>query len=88
MGDVGIEGIDINSRHEGVGGKGHGERPNNLKEKVSVFYVGGEGFDDGLELGIDLHLNRPNVIDVNVKKKSNILLHFRQKSVSTAEEIP
>ena len=47
VGDVGIEGSDINSRHEGVGGKGHGERPNNLEEKVSVFYVGGEGFVDG-----------------------------------------
>jgi len=89
VGDVVIEGSDINSRHEGFGGKGHDERPNNLEEKFNVFYVGGEGFDVGLELCIDLHLNLPNVLDVNVKKNSkNILFHFRQKSVTTAEEIP
>jgi hypothetical protein len=37
VGDVGIEGSDINSRHEGVGGKGHDERPSNLEEKFNVF---------------------------------------------------
>jgi hypothetical protein len=37
--DVGIEGNDINSRHDGVGGKRHGDRPNDLEEMVSVFYV-------------------------------------------------
>ena len=54
VGDVGIEESDINSRHDGVGGKGNGERPNDLEEMVSVFYVGGDGFDDGLEVGVDV----------------------------------
>jgi hypothetical protein len=43
--DIGVEGSDINSRHDGVGKKRHGERSNDIKEMVSVFYVGGEGFD-------------------------------------------
>ena len=55
MGDVGIEGSDINIRHGGVGGKRHGERPNDLEEMVRVFNVGRKGFDDGLEVGIDVH---------------------------------
>ena len=37
LGDVGIEGSDINSCHEGVDGKGHGERPNNHEEKLVSF---------------------------------------------------
>ena len=49
----GIEGSDINSCHDGVG-KRHGERPNDLEEMVGVFYVGGEGFDNWLEVDVDV----------------------------------
>ena len=48
MGDVCIEESDINSRHDGVGGKRHGERPNDLKEMIGVFNIKGKGFDNGL----------------------------------------
>jgi hypothetical protein len=85
VGDVGIEGSDINSRHEGVGGKGHDERPNNLEEKF-VFYVGGEGFEDGLELCIDLHLNLPNVLDVNVKKIQKTYCFISDRSQSLQQK--
>ena len=53
MGDIGLEESDINSHHDGVGRKRHGERPNDLKEMVGVFYVEGEVFDDGSEVGIE-----------------------------------
>ena len=39
MGDVGIERSDINSCHDGAERKRHGERLNDLKEVVCVFYV-------------------------------------------------
>ena len=39
VGDAGVEGSDINSLHDGVGGKRHGERPNVLKEMVGVFNI-------------------------------------------------
>ena len=52
--DIVVEGrSDINNPHGGVGGKRHGERPNDLKEMIGV--IGGEGFDNGLEVGVDLH---------------------------------
>ena len=50
VGDVGIEGSDMNSRHDGVGGKRHGERPNDLKEIVSVFNIRGEGLEVGVNV--------------------------------------
>ena len=37
--DVCVEGIDINSRHDGVGGNRHGERPNDVKDMVGVFKI-------------------------------------------------
>ena len=40
VGDVGIEGSDINSHHDGVGRKKHGEGPYDLKEMVSWTYEG------------------------------------------------
>jgi hypothetical protein len=54
VGDVGVEGSDINRHHDGVGGKKHEERPNYLKEMVGVFNIRGEGFDNGLEVGVDV----------------------------------
>ena len=45
----------MTSTVDGVRRKRHRERPNDLKEMVGVFYVGGEGFDDGLEVGVDIH---------------------------------
>ena len=35
VGDICIEGSDINGHHDGVGGKRHGERSNDLEEIVS-----------------------------------------------------
>ena len=32
----------------------HMERPNDPKEMFGIFYVGGEGFDDMLEVGVDV----------------------------------
>ena len=55
VGDVGIEGSDINIRHDGVEEKRQGERPNDLKEMAGVFNVRGEGFDDVLEVDVDVH---------------------------------
>ena len=37
VGNIGVEESDINSRHDGVGGKRHNERPNDPKEMVGVF---------------------------------------------------
>jgi hypothetical protein len=36
MGDVGVKGSDINSRHDGVGRGGHREEPYDLKEIVGI----------------------------------------------------
>ena len=38
-GEVGLEGSDINRLHDGVGGKRHGERPNDLKEMIGIFNI-------------------------------------------------
>ena len=49
-----VEGSNIDSRHDDVGGKRHRERPNDVKEMVGVFNIRGEGLDDGLEVGVDV----------------------------------
>ena len=54
VGNVGVEGSDINSHHDGVGGKRHGERLTDLKDMVGVFNIRGKGFDNGLEVGFDV----------------------------------
>ena len=41
-------------RQDGVEGKRYGERPNDLKEMVSVFDLRGEVFDNGLEVRVDV----------------------------------
>ena len=44
----------LNSHHDGVGGKRHGERLTDLKDMVGVFNIRGKGFDNGLEVGFDV----------------------------------
>ena len=39
MGDVSVEGSDINSRHDGVGSDRQWEGPNDLKEIIGVFHI-------------------------------------------------
>ena len=53
-GDVGVEGSDIDSHQDGIGGKRHGERLSDLKEMIGVFNIRRERFDNGLKVGIDI----------------------------------
>ena len=56
---VGVEVSDINSRHDAVGRNRLGERPNDLKEEVGVVNEGGEGCDDGYDVGVGLRRDTP-----------------------------
>ena len=54
MGDVGVQGKDINSSHDGVRWEGHRPRSDLVKKMFGILDMGGERFDKGLEVGIDV----------------------------------
>ena len=53
MGDVGVQGGDFNSSHDGVKWEGGGLGLNRVKEVVSILDMGGEGFHKWLEVGVN-----------------------------------
>ena len=55
--DVHVQGGEINGCHQGITGKRSREGMENFKKMVSVFVVGWQEMDNGLEMGINIHEN-------------------------------
>jgi hypothetical protein len=57
MGEVGVQGGDINGDKQDIGGKGDGEGAEDGKEMVRIFDVRSKGLDDGLEVEVNKNRN-------------------------------
>ena len=54
MGDIGVQERDINGCHDGVQREKGGKRPNDIEKMVSILDIIEEGFDNWLEMSINV----------------------------------